>query len=725
MSGPKALLAGCTCAALAAGAALEPRSRALQALVAIAMLAALGWSGARLARRLLPAEGLLTRVVCAACAAVALEVSIATALGHLGHLRPAPFLLLVALAFAVSLTIPMPRPDNGARAALDDSPAAPPPPLRLVLERGLLVAAALALCGGLAAETARIARQPEGLYGPDDLSYHLPAVAVWRRFGDLRMMKFEVGDRSTPFYPIAPELGAWSLLAPFGDSDAAARRAQLPFALLSLAALAALARRLGLSPRAAALAVLVYLSFERAFPVLALSAGSDHEAAFFTLAALDGALLLLACPTLGAAVYWGLGLGLLVASKYLGLYLATTVVALFLCGLALGRRRGDTEPEPDPAARAGLAGRLALAAAVAFLAGGYTYLRNAWTMGNPVFPAPVSLFGHQLLPGWEEATLAWRRHLPEFRIAPLDFLLRRPDLFGPLFPYTVLAGSLLAPIVLLLRRRPVRDRLRAALVAALPAILFLEFLLLVHDHRESRYLFAALALGALDLAWLLDEKAGWAVALRAALLAALFHLGCRRMGLRHWQEAVLLLALLVIALLPIWRRLVSLRPPPYLRGAGARWAAAGLALAAPLLAAPALGAAVLRYQAEKLAAEPAPLALERATGGAGAKGVRVAYLGANLPYLFFGSRLQNEVEIVPRTWDLAARYYTWGGDPRFPYDDGNRRRLRQILATLGIDYVVAVRWPEEGPERGWIESSPGGYRKLYDDGETEIWRVER
>jgi hypothetical protein len=715
MTGPKALLAGCTWAALVAGATLEPRSRAVQALVAAAMLVALGWTGARLARRLLPEEGLLTRALCAASAAVALATGLATALGHLGALRPGLFLLLVAVAFAAGLLLPMPAPRGerpvGGNPVDDPSPA----PLRLRLERGLLLAAALALGGALALETARAAGEPRGLYGPDDLSYHLPAVAVWQRFGDLRMLKFAVGDRSTAFYPIAPELGAWALLAPFRDSDAAARRAQLPFALLSLAALAALARRLGLTPRGAALAVLCYLTFERAYPVLALTAGSDHQAAFFTLAALDGALLLLQRPSRGAAVYWGLGLGLLVASKYLGLYLAATVVALFLCGLALRRFRAQRIAADGTATGAGgLGGRLAIVAAVALLAGGYTYLRNAWTMGNPVFPAPVRLFGHTLLPGWKEATLAWRRHLPEFRIAPLGFLLRRPDLFGPLFPYTVLAGSLLAPPFLLLRRRP----LLHVAVALLPAVLFLEFLFLVHDHRETRYLFAALALGALDLAWLLDDgEIAWV----AALLVALFHLGCQRLGLGRWQEVALLLAVLGSALLGSRRRAPS-APIRLPAGRWAPWAAALLAVGALSLAARAMGEALARYPERKLAREPAALALERAAGPAGA---RVAYLGSNQPYLFFGSRLQNEVEIVPRTWNLAAQYYTWGGDGRFPYDDGSPRRWRRILEALKIDCVVAIRDPEEGPERGWILADPRGYQRIYDDGETSIWRVVR
>jgi hypothetical protein len=280
----------------------------------------------------------------------------------------------------------------------------------------------------------------------------------------------------------------------------------------------------------------------------------------------------------------------------------------------------------------------------------------------------------------------------------------------------VLAGALLAPPYLLLRRRSLVD----FAVAALPAVLFLQFVFLMHDHREVRYIFAALALGALDLAWLLERReiAGVA-ALRALLLVALFDLGARRLELRlGWRIALLLAVAGTAAVLP-WERLAVRRLP---RGAGARWAAAVAVLAAVLLAAGPLGAAVDRYQARKLRADPAAFALEQA---AGPRGARVAYAGFNQPYLFFGSRLQNDVQFVPRTWDLAAQYYRWGGRREFPYEDGNRRRWRRILDLLRIEYVVAVNTPAEVPERGWVLAEPGGYEAIYDDEVTTIWRVVR
>ena len=72
------------------------------------------------------------------------------------------------------------------------------------------------------------------------------------------------------------------------------------------------------------------------------------------------------------------------------------------------------------------------------------YLRNAVSTGNPVFPSPVRLLGRDLLPGWDHVSLAHRRTLPEAAIDVPHFLTQRRDLFGPLFPYTMLPAALLA-----------------------------------------------------------------------------------------------------------------------------------------------------------------------------------------------------------------------------------------------------------------------------------------
>jgi hypothetical protein len=689
-------------AVLVAGAAIPTEVRALQVLVFAALIAALAGTGRRVALWLLPDVRPLSRAVAAFTVAVTVASVPATWLGHFGWMRPGPFLLCVAAAYLLSRFLPekTPLPEE------TDAPPAPAGPWARA-EGSLLLAAAAALVLAFAAELARFALDPP--FHGDDLYYHLTAVALWHRTGDLRMIKFAVGDWMTAFYPVLPEVSAWTLLAPFGDSDVAARWAQLPFFLFSLVALAAVARRLGASRRAAALAAVLYASIQRVL-VLGFTAGGDHTAAFFTLAALDGVLAAGHRPRAGRVTAAGLALGLLIASKYIGLYAAA--VLLLLLGATLATHwLGLKDEHPSTMSLPGLAALLALCL---LAAGGYTYLRNAWTAGNPVYPVPITLFGQEILPGVEATSLAARRQGPEAEIDVPHFLTRRGDLFGPLFPFTLLPAALLAPLAAFARRR-----ILTGLVLALPAVFFLLFLFFMHDHRDMRYFMAGLGLAAVGFAGLLDRPARWAAALRClVLLLVTFHM-MRRFGWPAVTEIAATLALAgLAALVPGLReRLAGRLPawktwrPGWLLGAGA---------VASVLLLLALGEAVETYQRVKLRNLPALRVLERI---AGPRGARIAYVGSNQPYLFFGSRLQNDVRIVPRTRNLRGEYYRWGGSIAHPFQASTYRRWRQNLNRLGVDLVVVIRTGWEDPERRWIARRRRQFRRVYDDGDTEIWRI--
>jgi hypothetical protein len=542
-------------------------------------------------------------------------------------------------------------------------------------------------------------------------------MAVWHRFGDLRMIKFAIGDTSTTFYPVGGEVWSWVLLAPFRDSDVLTRWAQLPFAVASLAATAAIARRLGLSLRSALMAALLFAAIRRAFPVLAFTAGNDHSTGFFTLAAVDAVLALAAQPAAGVATYAGAALGLLLGTKYIGLLFAPTVLAVLLLA-GLGRRWASARGERLPVRT--LAGLALLIAATGAVAGGYTYLRNWVTAGNPIFPAPLSLFRHSIFPGWEGAGLPSRQQSPESQIDLWKFLLDRRDLLGALFPYTMLPAAFAAPLLALWRRRG--EWWRDVLVLLLPVAFFLEFLYLMADHRDMRYFLPGVALSAVAFAWLVEQAGPRAAApIRALVLLVLtFHVA-RKLDFGGTVAAVVAVSLIILGWLAVRHGpqmglrlvLVATRPAPR------RWLAGG-AVAAVVLAALPLGAAVTKYQAEKLFQRPPALALERMVGPAGAA---VAYVGLNKPYTFFGSRLQNDVRIVPRNGELESQYYQWGGTLEFPYEGDDYVRWRRRLDALDVGFVVVHRSPWEDPERDWMEGRPRAFRLEFFDTETEIWRV--
>jgi hypothetical protein len=711
-------------ALLVAGAAWPGQPpAALGVLVLAALLAALGRAGWRLAALALPGAGLATRGTAATVLATALAVVPATVLGHLGLLFPGPFLLWAAVLAAVTAFLPAPAPAEPAPLGPDRRP----PPLRAA-ERGLAAAAVAVLVLVSVAHVRASRYSAPGAYGYDDISYHLTTVASWVKRGDLAMPKFAVGDDATVYYPIGGEILSWTLLSPFRTNDVAARWSQLPFALATLAAMAALAGRLGFPSRSMLPGLVLYWSLARVFPQLALGAGNDHSTAFFLLAACDGALELARRRTPGAGLYAGTALGLLLGTKYLGVLFVPLVAGVWLVArVTVGRTSGAR-------------GRFLLpelaAAGAAAVAGGFTYLRNLVTTGNPLFPAPLRVAGVELLAGWEHATIAWRRQLPEWQIDLPEFLWRG-DLWGPVAPWALVTAALAAPAVALLLPR--RDeagtagaggvgRWLEAAVLALPAATFVLFLRLMHDHRDIRYFFGGVAVAAVGWGYLADrlERSGrrgggaLAAALRGATYAAAavwvaFRPEPPLPDPRPWLW-LLVGAVLGAAAAAGWG---GLR-----RGLGAVARRPGrTAVAAALVLVPLAEHVAARYSERRLEHRLLPRYLEEHL--VGPEGATVAYVGHNAPYLYFGSRLQNRVVIVPtRTRDLDRRLYTWGGTTAQPYRRGRAAVWIDNLERLGVSYVVVVRLGHEGPERLWMLRHPQRFRQVAAQGVEEVWRFE-
>jgi hypothetical protein len=718
---------GLAVALLIAGAASSDPGYGLQVATAAALVVALGEIGAGLARRVLAGEPAAARWCAATVFATAVATLLATALGHFGVLRRTPFLLAVAALAAVLGWLDWGR-GRGARAAAAGAepvdgvphpvaghgPAAEPDeaargvakaarfgfltPLSRLLTIGALVLLAFVWLH----EAARSFDVPPGR-GGDDFSYHLSAIAVWNHYADLRMIKFSMGDWSTAFYPILPELVSWALLAPLGTNDALARWSSLPFALAAFLAVWSLARRLGLSARGAALAVAGYGAVRSLLPH-AFTAGSDHTTAFFSLAALDAALALAQRPTRGRFAYLGVAVGALAACKYIGLYNALTVVVVAAVALVVHWRGGKGMPRPSPRA---LAVGVALLGVAALAVGGYTYLRNAVTAGNPFYPQGLTVLGWEL-PGAAEASLDARMEWDDARIDVVPFLTTRSDLFGSHFPWTLLPAALLAPLLALWRGPRWH-----ALVLALPVASFLQFLYLMHDHREARYFLAGVALAAVAFAWIVDRlPEPWRAAL-TAVGGVVFLAGVAR-GLDRSGGTEVTAALLAVG--AAWAGVRAARHPAvsalWQRGRG--W----LPLAMAALLAVAALVAMPEYRLERRRAVRAAEVLEEMLGSAGG---RVAYNGYNAPYPFFGSDLQIDVRLVPREPPLAAEYYTWGGTAHLPYW-GSYPGWRRSLEELGIRHLVVVDGPDAQPELGWMRDN-AGFEQVYDDGGYQLWRL--
>jgi hypothetical protein len=385
------------------------------------------------------------------------------------------------------------------------------------------------------------------------------------------------------------------------------------------------------------------------------------------LTSLVGAFHFAEGPSRGRAVLLGLPLGLLAGTKYTGLMFVPPALAIVAFRLWETREvRTDSAP---------IWRLLALALVTALSVGGYTYLRNWVTAGSPLFPATIKVFGMTLFPGWRSLDRSMMEKSPEFAIAPLRFLTSRPDLWGPHFVFLLLPAVLIAPLVAILLGKG--RKWSEVLVLATPVFLYIVFLRLVPDHREIRYIFAAPALGALCLAWIVDR--GLSPRFRAAAPALL--------GL-----SIALLAVRFYALV---------KSPTEVNGKS--------------------------YLAGRLAESAAAEFIEKAGVG---KPLRVAILGTNQPYLFMGNQLQNRVSYVPIHDGAGAEFYSWRSPLDFPHRslDPSRKGRGEIfwknLLEREIQGIVIARTGTEYPAAAWVSNDPYRFKRVFAQEGHEIYVLD-
>ena len=696
-------------------APVESAPAGWQALVLVALVAAVAIVGQVLAEWLLDGCAARDRRFAAAVLGIAACVVVGDVIGHLGLQTGTWFRGVLAVLVAGSAVAFGAGGESLLRRSarrgaphreLDAMQARGNDALRLRgsvrlrrLQRVALGLALLLVVAAFARTVVRYRDAPPGRFNYDDTSYHLTAVATWSVHHDLRMPRFTFGDPRTAFYPFGSELLAWELTTPFSGGDFAARWVELPFALLTLVGVALVARRMGAGD-AALLAPLLYATVSEAWPAMTMTAGNDHALAFAAVATAHGALLLRERPRLDRGVYAGAGLGLLLATKYLAVIYAPLLVVLVVLAVVLARR--------DEPWRARAAAWAAVAGAAAVV-GGYAYLRNWMTTGNPLFPVSLRI-GPWSLPGWADVTPAAWRSSREAGFDPWLFPWQTVERFGRLFRFTMLPAALLAPLAAPVLA-PKRRRALYAWLFALPPLMYLLFVILVEDRRGVRYLLPGLAIAAVAVAWLASRLPPRLRVMASVALAAFA-------AARWVADAPEVLLLLPILALVVWL-LRSRRPAPDHQR---RWkVAATLAVAlAIVVLAP---ATLRRYEERRYRNEPAAAALERLAGGAPA---RVAYAGGNQPYPFCGRRLRNALFMPTDTLGGETLFYRWGSRLEEPPAPRPRQAWERSLDRLRVDWVV---WAATGagirPEREWMLRSPKRFERVYLDERVEIWRVRR
>jgi 4-amino-4-deoxy-L-arabinose transferase-like glycosyltransferase len=227
----------------------------------------------------------------------------------------------------------------------------------------------------------------------DALTYHLPAVAAWIRAGNLVTTPLSVAASADP---MNGELGfLW--IGALTRSDLLVDAAQIPFAILGAVAVMSIGRTVGLSKTSAIVAGFLYFLT----PIVLAQATANYVDVVLPGLFLTGfAFLLRAVVDLHRAgggawpgrravsllALAGLGLGLAMGSKGLGLLYAG-VAGLVLLGNLIWARRTH-RVNGLRAVRAFL-----VVVAIVFVAGSFWYIRTWINWGDPFYPARIEVAG--------------------------------------------------------------------------------------------------------------------------------------------------------------------------------------------------------------------------------------------------------------------------------------------------------------------------------------------
>jgi len=208
--------------------------------------------------------------------------------------------------------------------------------------------------------------------GIDDLAYHLPAIFEYARSHEIRLLPLAIPQFAYP--QNAELLFLWPVL--FTHNQRMVDAANVPFVLLSVLTVYALARHFSFPERNSLFTAVLYALC----PVVLMQAGVNYVDVIVSLFLLLSLYFSLRSYERGQPmdIYLaGLSIGLMCGMKYTAPFLALPLLLLLFPPLLRNKSYH-------------IAGFLAIMA----LAGGWWYARNAYLFGSPLFPmqlhAPVA-----------------------------------------------------------------------------------------------------------------------------------------------------------------------------------------------------------------------------------------------------------------------------------------------------------------------------------------------
>ena len=227
-------------------------------------------------------------------------------------------------------------------------------------------------------------------YAYDALTYHLTTVISWIQQGSLELPGY---SGCCDYYPFSPDL-LIAFPALFLHSTSLIGLVQVPFVLLGAVATAGLARIAGLSGSAAAASGALF-AVTPAVLTQAPTNYVDVMLAAEVLAALYSVTRYAQTGAVQHLIVTGLAGGLVLGTKGLGLLWAVVLCLCAMVAAGIAVRGGHVRA---PSAARAFGG----AAAIALALGGWWYLRNAVTTGNPLYPFTIRFLGTTVFHGPKE-----------------------------------------------------------------------------------------------------------------------------------------------------------------------------------------------------------------------------------------------------------------------------------------------------------------------------------
>lgn len=640
---------------------------------------------------------------------------ITTVLGSFGKLHSIGILVGALLLFLILLSVIASHFEKGIhtkRKRGEERERARSILATILADQTVLIATLALLAVAIALLLSRWGNPPSSW---DALTYHLTHPLHWLESGRLETLHQTVGDPSSSYYPIAAEsFYMWGFLAT--GSDWWVPFAQFPAALLGCVAVVGLARALGISRNRAFVAGLLWI----ATPVLLRQAGEAENDLWISAWLLASFYLALRFADTKQGVYSTFSLaaaGLAVGTKFIGIVFLPVLAVSWISSFR--STRSSRRDFPTTHFMFGLG--------IALLLGGYAYLRNLVTCGNPLTPLQLVIAGHELLPGFITSQDFFESPERNLSIGEVFVSVRAFADGGASFAVGLVA--LLLASITALRRKLEYKRTVVTWAAVLSMIIFL-FLVPNRHHRMAGFpLGLALPLVALRFSSpllifvMLINLAGASLYLAKGIL-----LGPGAFAWSPWSTALSLLILAVVGLIwstshrRIFRRFL---PIAYvLVGLGAVLTIAALE---PDYEDRRFHAWEAYWGTLRSRAKGFQIQSDRADWAncwsqnarlTSANPSTVAYSGSNVPYPLRGHYLRNEILAIPSTIDCDDPYFDWGHDQFEQLSDPDSTLWLKRIKDHSVDVLCVFReenqpWPRE---MDWA---------LYYDQDFELrWRAQ-